>query len=170
MCQVFGSTEWCCSGWETVKNGVFCGSCKKELGRLEGFSQWGVGWGTCTLCEKCIGTFHQQRQLQCLLQTTRAAVHPSSKAKHCPLNTSYSSWSFRIGRQSSLHKAQKFSGGPWELGLHWAVPALLVAWHHFPCLFPDYLPWIFIFIAVDNSKKHVRGVLTYWRKRTAHLF
>lgn len=49
---------------EAVKNGEFCGSCKKELGRLEGFPQWGVGWGMCTLCEKCVGVFHQQKQLQ----------------------------------------------------------------------------------------------------------
>lgn len=142
---------------EALKNDMSCGSCKKELGRLAGFSQWGVGWGTSTLCEKCVGIFHQQRSscspLQCLLQTTkRAALLSSSKGKHCPPNTSYSSSSFRIGLQSSLHKAQNFSSGPWSiLGLHWAVPALLVAQHSFPCLFPDYLLWFFIFIAVENQ-------------------
>lgn len=149
MCQVFGSTEWCCSSGEAVKNDVFCGSCKKELGRLEGFSQWRGGWGTFTLCEKWVGTFHQQKQLQCLLQTIRRTALLSS---HCPPTTSYSSWSFRIGLQSSLHKAQNFSGCPRQvLGLQWALPALPVSQHNFPCLFPDYLLQFFICTAVESQ-------------------
>lgn len=101
---------------EAVKNDVFCGSCKKELGRLEGFFQWGSGWGMCTLCEKCVGTFHQQRQLQ----PTAAAVSPSdnknsspllssSKGKHRPSNTSYpdhlglvSCWAFTKPKPSQV--------------------------------------------------------------------
>lgn len=70
------------SSGEALKNDMSCGSCKKELGRLAGFSQWGVGWGTSTLCEKCVGIFHQQRSscspLQCLLQTTKRAALLSS--------------------------------------------------------------------------------------------
>lgn len=90
---------------------------------------WKMHW-----CLPSAETAAAPLQLQCLLQTIRrTALLSSSKGKHCPPNTSHSSWSFRIGLQSSLHKAQNLSGGPWGiLGLHWAVPALLVARLIFP--------------------------------------
>lgn len=49
---------------EAVKNAVFCGGCKKELGRLKAFTQWGRGWGMCVPCEKCFSNFLQQKQLE----------------------------------------------------------------------------------------------------------
>lgn len=156
-----------------------CGSCKKELGRLEGFSQWRVGWGTCTLCEKCVGIFHQQKQLQ------PTAVSPSdNKENSSPLLFQGKTLPTKCFLQlliiqdwSPIEPSQSPELLRWSLehpGFTLSCTSSARGPTQLPMFISRLSPSIFHLYCCgeSSSEKHVRGVLvaTYWRKRAAHLF